>query len=71
MLSRTPVNGNRLIASHLGTMQSVLPAIRGNVGEGDCVVVRPAGGSRFEHVGIVPWRAWLQAAQIDTALPRF
>jgi broad specificity phosphatase PhoE len=55
--------GDRLIVSHVGTINSVIPATRGRLEEGDCVVVRPGGAARFEVVGIVPWRAWLDAAR--------
>jgi phosphohistidine phosphatase SixA len=57
----TPVSGgNRIIISHIGTIASVLPSVEGDLREGDCVVVRPREAS-FELVGIVPWRAWLDA----------
>lgn len=61
----TPVpSGNRLIVSHIGTMSSVLPDARGKVDEGDCVVVRPDGsGEAFDAIGVVPWKAWLRAAE--------
>jgi len=62
----TPVaSGNRLVVSHIGTMSSVLPRARSRADEGDCVVVRPSADG-FEVVGIVPWRAWIQAAQNGT-----
>ena len=60
----TPVaRGDRLVVSHLGTLGSVLPVVRDGLEEGDCVVVRPRGGTRYEVVGVVPWRAWLDAAR--------
>src|SRR5688572_8559461 len=46
-----PVNGgNRVIISHIGTMYSVLPSIRGKLEEGDCVVVRPRSGSQYDVI---------------------
>jgi broad specificity phosphatase PhoE len=60
--------GNRLIVSHVGTMQSVLPAIRGRFDEGDCVVVRPRGGEKHHAVEVVPWRMWLRTANLDDDL---
>lgn len=63
-LLATPVAGGvRFVVSHIGTMRSVLPGSR-SVEEGDCVVVRPGAGA-FEEVGVVPWRAWLEAAAQD------
>jgi phosphohistidine phosphatase SixA len=63
MLGR-PVEGrNRIIISHIGTMYSVLPSIRGELDEGDCVVVRPRGGAQYDVIEVVPWRSWLQAAR--------
>jgi phosphohistidine phosphatase SixA len=53
----TPVaSGNRIIISHVGTMQSVV-SVRGSLQEGDCVVLRPRG-NQFTVIGAVPWRAW-------------
>jgi phosphohistidine phosphatase SixA len=61
----TPVErGNRVIISHVGTLSSVIPSIRGRFGEGDCVVLRPRGESRHDVIAVVPWRAWLQAAGV-------
>jgi phosphohistidine phosphatase SixA len=62
MLGRPVEGGNRVIISHIGTMYSVLPAIRGELEEGDCVVLRPRGGSKYEIIEVVPWRSWVQAA---------
>ena len=62
MLGRPMAEGNRVIVSHIGTMYSVLPSISGELEEGDCVVVRPRGGSTYEIVEVVPWRSWLDAA---------
>lgn len=62
MLGRPVDGGNRVIISHIETMYSVLPSIRGELEEGDCVVVRPRGGSKYEIVEVVPWRSWLRAA---------
>lgn len=60
----TPVpRGNRVVVSHLGTLGSALPVVRGGLEEGDCVVVRPLGGTRHDVVGVVPWRAWEGAAR--------
>ncbi len=56
-LSRPVEAGTVLVVSHIGTMESVLDGIRGRVGEGDCVVVRPGDGG-YRVVGIVPWEAW-------------
>ena len=58
-------DGNRLIVSHVGTLNSVLPALRPQLEEGDCVVVRPEDGGRYSVVEVVPWRAWLRAAHLD------
>jgi len=55
-------NGNRVIVSHIGTMYSVVPSIRGRLDEGDCAVIRPLGGTAFEVVDVVPWREWERAA---------
>jgi broad specificity phosphatase PhoE len=54
--------GNRIIVSHLGTIQSLVPSI---LEEGDCVVVRPRGGAKYVVIEVVPWRAWLRAAHLD------
>ena len=56
-------NGNRIIVSHIGTMYSVIPSIQGRLEEGDCAVIRPLGGTSFEVIGVVPWRAWLRATR--------
>jgi len=64
ILGRPVERGNRLIISHIGTMYSVLPSIRGELEEGDCVVVRPWGGTQYDVIEVVPWRSWLQAAQL-------
>lgn len=53
--------GNRLIVSHIGTISSVLPSAEDRLGEGDCVVTRPAGSSH-SVVGFVPWEAWERVA---------
>jgi phosphohistidine phosphatase SixA len=65
MLGRPVESGTRVIISHIGTMYSVLPSVRGELNEGDCVVVRPLGGARYEVIEVVPWRSWLEAARID------
>ena len=58
----TPVEGGNLVViSHIGTMENGVGPLPANVGEGDCVVVRPRDGS-FDIVGIVPWRAWIREA---------
>lgn len=59
-LAEPVTEGNTLIVSHIGTISSVIPEARGRVGEGDCVVVRPEEGGH-ELVGIVDWRAWIDA----------
>ena len=53
--------GDRLIVSHLGTLGAMLPIVNGGLEEGDCVVVRPLGGTRYDVVGVVPWRSWGEA----------
>lgn len=56
---RAPVGrGVVVVVSHIGTMSSVLPGIRGDVGEGDCVVVRPRADGP-EVVGIVESDEWV------------
>jgi phosphohistidine phosphatase SixA len=65
MLGRRVERGTRVIISHIGTMYSVLPSIRGELGEGDCVVVQPLGGVRYEVIEVVPWRSWLRTARIE------
>ena len=62
-LGRPVEGGNRVIVSHIGTMYSVLPSIRGELEEGDCAVIRPLGGSSFEIIEVVKWRAWERAAR--------
>lgn len=60
---RRPVpDGVRLIVSHIGTMGSVVPQVRGRVGEGDCAVVRP-GPDSHRLIGIVPDTAWTAAGR--------
>lgn len=54
-------DGTRLIVSHIGTISSVIPSARNEMGEGDCVVVR-AEGQGHRVVGFVPWQDWLRAA---------
>jgi broad specificity phosphatase PhoE len=59
---RTPLeNGNLIIISHIGTMGNALGESPGEVGEGDCVVVRPRGND-FEVIGVVKWREWESAS---------
>jgi phosphohistidine phosphatase SixA len=64
MLGRPVERGNRVIISHIGTMYSVLPSIRGELNEGDCAVVRPRGGAGYDVIEVVPWRSWLEAARL-------
>jgi phosphohistidine phosphatase SixA len=64
LLGRPVESGTRVIISHIGTMYSVLPSIRGELNEGDCVVVRPRGGAEYDVIEVVPWRSWLEAARI-------
>jgi phosphohistidine phosphatase SixA len=64
MLGQTVERGTRVIISHIGTISSVLPSIRGQLDEGDCAVVRPRGGAQYDVVDVVPWRSWLQAAGV-------
>jgi phosphohistidine phosphatase SixA len=47
MLGRRVDRSNRVIISHIETMYSVLPSIRGELEEGDCVVVRPRGSTSW------------------------
>lgn len=68
MLGRPVENGARVIVSHIGTIYSVLPSITGQLEEGDCVVVRPGGGDRYDVIEVVPWRSWLAAS--EAASPR-
>lgn len=56
-LSRPVDDGNRLIVSHIGTMASVLDGVRRRVGEGDCVVVQPGGGT-YAVLGVVEADGW-------------
>ena len=67
LLGRPVDGGTRVIISHIGTMYSVLPSVRGELEEGDCVVVRPRGGSRYDVIDVVPWRSWLRAAASSDA----
>jgi broad specificity phosphatase PhoE len=67
-LSRVPREGNRLIVSHIGTMQFTIKAIR-ELQEGDCFVVRPRGDDGFEPVGLLRWRHLLRAADISDSIP--
>jgi phosphohistidine phosphatase SixA len=60
LLSLPVRRGNRVIISHIGTLQSVLPEPN-TLEEGDCIVLRPAASS-FSVVGRVAWRAWIEAA---------
>jgi phosphohistidine phosphatase SixA len=62
-LGQTLGSETRVIISHIGTIYSNLPTIRGELNEGDCVVVRPHGGSSYEVIEVVPWRAWVQASR--------
>src|SRR5688500_5754404 len=64
VLGRPVESGTRVIISHIGTIYSVLPSITGELDEGHCVVIRPRGGARYDVIEVVPWRAWLQAAQV-------
>lgn len=57
-----PAPRNRVIVSHVGTMGNVLPAIGDDFQEGDCIVVRPLGDGQYRAIEVVPWRAWLRAA---------
>jgi phosphohistidine phosphatase SixA len=69
-LSHPASQGNRVIVSHYGTMRNVLPGIRDNFQEGDCIVVRPLGDGKHETIEVVPWRAWLRAAHLDDSIPQ-
>lgn len=63
VLARPIEGGNRVIVSHVGTLAS-LSSAAGKLEEGDCIVVRPKGGTAYEVVDMVSWRAWLRAAAI-------
>ena len=65
VLGHKPARGTRIIISHIGTIYSNLPSIRGELDEGDCVVVRPQDGTQYEVIEVVPWHAWVQAGRID------
>ena len=56
-LTDSVAHGNRLIVSHISTMGSVVPQVTGQVGEGDCAVLRPLP-SGHSFIGIVPDSAW-------------
>jgi phosphohistidine phosphatase SixA len=62
VLGQTAGKVVRIIVSHIGTIYSNLPSIRGELNEGDCVVVRPQGGPAYAVIEVVPWRAWMQAS---------
>jgi phosphohistidine phosphatase SixA len=64
VLGRPVDGGARVIFSHIGTLYSVLPSITGQLDEGDCVVVRPRGDTRYEIIEVVPWRSWVTAARM-------
>ena len=68
-LSRPAQRGNRVIVSHIGTIYSVLPSIRGELEEGDCAVIRPRGDEKHDVIEVVSWRAWMRAAHLDDTLP--
>jgi hypothetical protein len=70
VLGRAVEKGNRVIVSHIGTMYSVLPSIQGQLEEGDCAVIRPRGGTQYDVVEVVPWRAWVHAAERTVGNPR-
>lgn len=61
VLASPVTRGNRFIASHVGTLNSVI-SHRGSMQEGDCAVLRPRG-SDFEVIALVPWQAWIAAAR--------
>lgn len=65
VLGRSSDRSTRVIISHIGTIYSNLPTIRGELEEGDCVVVRPQGGTRYDVIEVVPWQAWMRAARIE------
>ena len=56
-LSTAAGDGVTVVVSHIGTMTSVLPEVRGRVAEGACVVVRPGTGS-YTVVGVVAADRW-------------
>jgi phosphohistidine phosphatase SixA len=68
-LSSAPQRGNRLIVSHVGTMQSAIRGLPANSQEGDCGVVRPLGLERFEVAGILRWRELLRSAGMSDSIP--
>lgn len=68
-LGAPPPRGTRVVVSHIGTIYSVLPSIRGQLEEGDCAIVRPRTRDTFDVVGVVPWSAWLRAANLKDSIP--
>jgi predicted GH43/DUF377 family glycosyl hydrolase/phosphohistidine phosphatase SixA len=71
VLGRSSDRRTRVIISHIGTIYSNLPSISGELNEGDCVVVRPLGGTRYDVIEVVPWRSWMRAARIEWTLGPF
>ena len=69
VLGRPVERGVRVIVSHIGTLYSVVPSIRGELDEGDCAVLRPGGGTQHDLVEVIPWRSWLDAAKIEASVP--
>lgn len=65
VLGQSPDSTTRVIISHIGTIYSNLESIRGELNEGDCVVVKPRGGARYDVIEVVPFLAWMRAARID------
>jgi len=65
VLGQSSDSTTRVIISHIGTIYSNLPSIRGQLEEGDCAVIRPHGGTRYDVVEVVPFLAWMRAARIE------
>jgi phosphohistidine phosphatase SixA len=60
LLSELPAApANRLLMTHQGVLYPLFPAVKhGSIAEGDCIVVRPEGGSYtpFAHIKPEDWR---------------
>jgi phosphohistidine phosphatase SixA len=65
VLGQSSDSTTRVIVSHIGTIYSNLPSIRGALNEGDCAVIRPRGGTSYDVVEVVPFQAWMRAARIE------
>ena len=63
VLSAPVRDGNRVIISHIGTLNAAVGPPDLGLDEGDCAVIRP-DGTRFGVIGTVRWREWLEAAGV-------